>query len=154
MKKTALQIAALAIICSLFAVGCEKEHTPQSQVDPNSYNATKPFMGCKWVRRTVNEYDDKDSETSTLTETIIFTSDSTALYYSDRRYPHHSDDEQFTDTLKYSIMSQGDYGYTAIWFDANNPREKRGHFEYDVVADVLVWMHTMYAAYCYVFTRE
>lgn len=148
---TRTRLTALFVtICTLLAVGCEKE--PIAQIDPNAYEATNALMGCKWVHKTINMIDDKARGTSYLLETIIFTSDSTAIYYYDYRGTHSQDDNQYTDTITYTVTASGSNGFAGeTWMQSAGTH---GQFQYDKHADAFVWYKTFYGLYCVVFLRE
>ncbi len=151
---TRTKLTALFVtICTLLAVGCEKE--PIAQIDPNTYEATNVLMGCKWVSRTVNMFDDKARDTSYLKETIIFTSDSTAKYYYEYRGTHASDDNQYTASITYIVTSQGTYGFSGEMRQIRDDRPEEGYFrstyQYEKNADVFLWNQN---GFYKVFTRE
>jgi len=151
---TRTKLTALFVtICTLLAVGCEKE--PIAQIDPNTYEATNVLMGCKWVSRTVNMFDDKARDTSYLKETIIFTSDSTAKYYYEYRGTHASDDNQYTASITYTVTGQGTYGFSGEMRQIRDDRPEEGYFrstyQYEKNADVFLWNQN---GFYKVFTRE
>ena len=139
---TRTKLTALFVtICTLFAAGCEKD--PIAQIDPNAYEATNVLMGCKWVAKTINIFDDeKARDTSYTTETIIFTSDSTAKYYYEYRGTHAADDNQHTESITYTVTGRGSYGFSGEIRMIQDDHPEAGYirylYQYEKNADVFL----------------
>lgn len=129
--------------CVLTLMACEKD--PMQQVNPTDYNITNELMGCRWVREYIHTAnDDKRSDTARITETLIFTSDSTAKYYYEYSSPHRQDNTQYSSSIRYSIIGGDASGIVLAetWItedSAPDSNPTRGSLIYDRATDCLAW---------------
>ena len=131
-------------VCIMFAASCKKEPAPNPpfdhQIDPFTIVPTNELMGCRWVYEKKIVVDDKSvqmSDTALRRETLIFTSDSTAMYYNDYYAARSEDDVHRTGKCTYEF--DGTYGDITLTekYDNGYNNTLNGWFMYD--KGILTW---------------